>query len=326
MTAGRLALAIIASLLFPGAGQGFAGRRLRMAIIAGVHFLVVALLPLSVWFIPVSLGLRLVSAVDVLWCARKAGDVFDQILAVTAVGIGLAALAVAQYSIDAFSIPSSSMYPTLVIGDRVHVDKLTMKWKAPERGEVIVFIQPCAKVTYVKRVIAIAGDTVEVRCGVAYVNGAAVPQTLVRARDQYTDVLEGHAVPREASRYRETLGPHTYEIYEDVDHATGVPDSHDFPQRDRLLAPSCSQGSFYDTPKTNQAAGEIVEAKSATAGTCDPQLHFEVPPASLFVMGDNRNNANDSRYWGVVPMENVIGRVVGVFISSAGWDRIGAVK
>src|SRR5512143_1497070 len=129
MTAGRLALAILASLLFPGAGQGFAGRRLRMAIFAGVHFLAVALLPLSVWFLPASLLLRVLAALDTVWCARKANGAFEQTLAVAAVGIGLGAIAFGQYSIDAFSIPTASMYPTLVIGDRVHVDKLTTRWK-----------------------------------------------------------------------------------------------------------------------------------------------------------------------------------------------------
>jgi signal peptidase I len=244
-----------------------------------------------------------------------------------AVAVGLGALAWAQYATEGYSIPSSSMYPTLVIGDRIQVDKLSIKWKAPARGEVITFVQPCAKVVYVKRVIGVGGDTVEVRCGVVFVNGAAVKQQLVHERDDYTDVIEGRSSLRQASRYREMLGGHTYDIYEDVEHTATAPDSHDFPQRDRLLAPSCSQGSFYDTPQTNQPTGTIVDAKTkGGGGACEPQLHFVVPAKSVFVMGDNRNNANDSRYWGVVPMENVIGRVIGVFVSHAGIGRIGDVE
>src|SRR5205814_4111671 len=127
-------------------------------------------------------------------------------------------------------IPSESMVPTLRVGDDVLVDKLTTRWKPIERGEVVVFTQPCAKVAYVKRVIALANDSVEVRCGVVYVDGKPL------ARDGARETHNGH-------RYDVSLAG----------------EMHDFPTRDRLLAPSCSQGNFYDT-KSTQPIGKIVDA------------------------------------------------------------------
>src|SRR3954464_10345569 len=112
----------------------------------------------------------------------------------------LLALALRAFVIEAFKIPSSSMYPTLEIGDHIFVNKfiygLRIPWtstkflelRAPKRGEVIVFMQPCEPDRdYIKRVVATAGDTVEVRCGVLYVNDIAVPQELVDANAAYDD-------------------------------------------------------------------------------------------------------------------------------------------
>jgi signal peptidase I len=157
---------------------------------------------------------------------------------------------------------------------------------------------------FVKRVIALAGDSIEVRCGVVYVNDKAVPQTRV------------------GDRYRETLGAHSYEVREEK-RADGQPDLHDFPQWDAMISPSCVQGSFYDKPTNTQPQGTIVEGKpKASASACEAQLHFVVPAKSFFVMGDNRTNANDSRYWGVVPDAAFIGRVIGVYKP---WSRFGAI-
>jgi signal peptidase I len=215
------------------------------------------------------------------------------------VAIGVAGIALANFAIEGFEIPSSSMVPTLAIEDQVYVDRLSIRWKKPERGEVIVFMQPCAKRPYVKRVIATAGDTVEVRCGVVHVNGKAAAR-----------------VEQGAGRYRETLDGHSYLVIAD--------DTHDFPAHDVMIAPSCVAGNFYDTPVGGQAQGKLVETKSrASASTCELQVHFVVPPKSLFVLGDNRRNANDSRYWGVVPQQALIGRVIGVY---SPWSRFGAIQ
>ena len=108
-------------------------------------------------------------------------------------------------------------------------------------------------------------------------------------------------------------------------------DVHDFPKRDRMIAPTCQASEFYDHRTiAPQPRGRLVVTKS-DAKPCEPQLQFVVPEDSLFVMGDNRNNANDSRYWGVVTVDAVIGRVIGVWLNDPpradrDWGRIGAIE
>lgn len=272
----------------------------------------------------------------------------------------LIALALRAFVIEAFKIPSSSMYPTLEIGDHIFVNKfiygVRIPWtrtklfelRGPKRGEVIVFIYPCdPERDYIKRVIALAGDTVEVRCNVVYVNGKANPSKMVEGETcHYKDYDErdDRWFNRQCSRYRETVDGGDYDTYHDFERPTrdaktlhGDPqgDSRDFPTIGTRSAPSCSNseesGKAANIP---QVKGIITETKSeAVAGACDAQINYKVPPGHVFVMGDNRNNSNDSRVWGSVPIENIKGKALFIWLSyehwspldwgGIRWDRIG---
>jgi signal peptidase I len=259
----------------------------------------------------------------------------------------LIALALRALVIEAFKIPSSSMYPTLEIGDHIFVNKfiygIRIPWtttkffqfRGPERGEVIVFIYPCdPDRDYIKRVIALENDTVEVRCNVVYVNGKAIPSKLVEAETcHYNDYLEneGTWVRKACSRYEETVDGKHHDTFHDPDRpnrdqrlAAGTQttgDARDFPQRSFPHAPSCAQSD--DAGKAldvEQVKGKIVETKSESAASaCEPQLHYVVPPGHVFVMGDNRNNSNDSRVWGSVPIENIKGKALFIWLSYSTW-------
>lgn len=238
------------------------------------------------------------------------------------------ALGLRTYVLEAFRAPSSSMAPTLVIGDHFFIDKLTPRWRGYERGDVIAFQYPCdPRKDYVKRVVALGGDTVEVRCDVVYVDGKAVPDQLV-ARGAQCSYAERDEIrgwfSSPCSRYRETLGGHAFEILDEPERpelaARSEPSMRDFPRRG-APAPSCEGADpegLAPAPVVAPQGTLVATAAADAAGACAPQLHYVVPAGTLFVLGDNRANSNDSRYWGVVRLSMVKGRVTAVWMGGHG--------
>jgi signal peptidase I len=273
----------------------------------------------------------------------------------------LIALALRAFVIEAFKIPSSSMYPTLEIGDHIFVNKfiygVRIPWtstklfelRGPHRGEVIVFMQPCeVDRDYIKRVVALENDTVEVRCNVVYVNGKPIQNELTEAAPQTEttpDVCRGaHSCYedskeedpgkgwyfRAVSRYRETVGDISYETFHDAERPARdelrrkgtvltSPDAKDFPD---TVIRSCSNSTDQDAkPAANQNPGRI-EGAPETKDPCAQHMHYVVPPGHVFVMGDNRFNSNDSRYWGSVPVENIKGKALFIWLSYRNWGPL----
>lgn len=260
----------------------------------------------------------------------------------------LIALALRAMVLEAFKIPSSSMYPTLEINDHIFVNKFIyglhipftttklLEWRKPRRGEVIVFLQPCTPdKDYIKRVVATEGQSVEVRCNVVYVDGQPIRSQLVQGETcSYDDYEEGlnKWFTRQCSEYTERVDGTEYHTFHDPDRplrderlakegSLPSPDSRDFPKLDGpRLPPSCStqaDGEPFASP--NQLPGKIVEDRQGV-GVCEPQLHYVVPPRHVFVMGDNRSNSNDSRYWGSVPIENIRGKALFIWLSYSHWS------
>src|SRR5580704_7957014 len=187
-------------------------------------------------------------------------------------------LYILTFLVQNFVIPSGSMENTLLVGDHLVVDRLSLappaKWmplehyREPRHGDIIVFIKPVAepeldadgKPQYfflVKRLIGVPGDHIHLREGIVYINGVAQPPP----KDGSDDFGAGDAA---------FLDEFPSEPPPAI---SGVPDSWivDFPN--------------------HVVDGELV-----------------VPPGMYFMMGDNRHNSLDSRYWGFVPRENIVGR------------------
>ena len=353
---------VLLSLWCVGFGAALVGRyRLMLAWIAALAVATLAC-TISVWCLVLPFAVWIGSAVHAYPTVRAAdrgGAPTSTPGIIAAIALGIAVPVVLRgTAVEAFKIPSSSMYPTLLIGDHIYVNKLiyglhipfsTVKLfegRKPERGEVIVFTQPCEPDRdYLSRVIATEGQTVEIRCNVVYIDGKPVENPLVRGEGcVYEDQDEMTLAwsDRQCSEYVERVGSREYHIYHDPrrpqrdeqlarEGSLMRGDSRDFPMVDGTRQPpSCPLGADGRPVGTHdQKPGQIVVTRQ-NAGACELQMHYVVPEGHVFVLGDNRANSNDSRYWGSVPMAEIKGRVIGIWFtqgrSGSRWDRLGAIR
>jgi signal peptidase I len=204
-------------------------------------------------------------------------ETFLQMLASFA-SVFVVGLFVITFVLQAFEIPSSSMVKTLLIGDHVFVDRITLappaKWfplmhyRSVRRGDVVVFLKPGEPDLFlVKRVIGVPGDHIHLNDGVVTLNGK--PQV-----EPYRMKSEDAALDEQFDTYRDQ-----------------------FP-------------AVLNDPGQRQTA----EWQVALPGYVQ-NGDLVVPAGSYFAMGDNRPVSLDSRYWGFVPVANVIGRPLFVYWS-----------
>ncbi|MEZ4402114.1 MAG: signal peptidase I [Kofleriaceae bacterium] len=238
------------------------------------------------------------------------------------IGVALAiALLLRGFVVEAFKIPSASMIPTMQIGDFIFVNKVLYGVKVPytdtklfdvrgpRPGEVIVFDQPCKHEDFIKRVVATAGDTVEVRCNQLFINGKLVPEQAVPGPCSFWDVDGGSWELKDCKSYRSTLGDYTFTLHHRAD---GTSSSGEFPINESEI-PVCRPGR--PDPRT---VGKIVRTApdpALTGNECAPRLHYVVPAGHVFAMGDNRDDSNDSRFWGPVPVANIKGKAMFIWLS-----------
>jgi signal peptidase I len=315
-------LAALASFAFPGTGQMLTGAwlpTLAWAVTQLVALVAAAFYPQAAF---VAIALRIGSALDAAVRVRrdKPGTEFTSLAAIIAISSVLQLVLLRRYVIEGFRVPGSSMAPTLVVGDHVFCDKLSDL----ERGDVVLFRHPL-DLTYVKRLIALGGDTVAVRAGVLYVNGAAVPRTRVGETTYYDVVeLDGEAPRRDeraVDEWIETYAGHTYHVY------MAPPEMQrpepDFPRADRPC-----DGATADQPAMRGTL-PVHYAQPAMTATADGTACV-VPRGHAFFLGDNRDNSNDSRFWGVIPTDELIGRASGIWFSNdpagAHIERIGRIE
>ena len=173
---GLAAAAAIATLLVSAALGGVVVRRWRRAAFwllsdlawyAGMIGAILAGRPKLMWAgLFATFGWRIPAAIDAYRLARRANEIASwrslvvTWIVLTAGAVGLAAGVVRPLLAEAFKIPSKTMYPTLIVGDHVFANKLH---RTPKRGDVIVFKYPIDEsVDYIKRVVGVAGDVVEI--------------------------------------------------------------------------------------------------------------------------------------------------------------------
>jgi signal peptidase I len=197
-------------------------------------------------------------------------------------GRSLLLLAVALFAVrsslaDWNDVPTGSMKPTILEGDRVYVNKLAYdlkvpfstwriaRWADPARGDIVVFFSPFDGKRLVKRVIGLPGDTIELRNEGLIINGQPVGYRSI-AEERLRDVAP-------------------------TDRTTHIFATEELPGRTHAVA-----------------AFPAVQAKRSFGP-------FTVPAGQYFMMGDNRDDSFDSRYWGTVGRNQIVGRATAVVLS-----------
>jgi signal peptidase I len=206
-----------------------------------------------------------------------------------------------SFLFEPFKIPSASMVPTLLIGDLILVNKYTYgirlpvinlkltQGTAPQRGDVMVFrYPPKPSQDYIKRVVGLPGDEVAYLNKRLTINGQAISKTAL------PDFFDEDAT-RYAKQFEEVLGARKHRLLNDDERGTSISPIDDF---------SFKQNCRY----------------SAEGVVC------KVPDGQYFMMGDNRDNSLDSRYWGFVPDQNIVGRAFFVWMNFSNIKRFGSFE
>lgn len=206
-----------------------------------------------------------------------------------------------SFLFEPFKIPSGSMIPTLLVGDLILVNKFTYgvrlpvvhtkltEGTPPARGDVMVFrYPPRPSLDYIKRVVGVPGDEV------AYLNKRLTLNGKPVDKQPLADYFDRDSM-RYSKQFQENLTGRQHRLLNDEDRPAFIPGAEDFPFRE-----NCRY--------------------SVEGVTC------KVPAGHYFVMGDNRDNSLDSRYWGFVPDRNIVGKAFFVWMNFGDLKRIGGFE
>ena len=206
-----------------------------------------------------------------------------------------------SFIVEPFKIPSGSMIPTLQVGDFILVNKFTygirlpvinkkiVDVNLPQRGDVMVFRYPeDPSLDYIKRVVGLPGDKIAYQNKRLTINGQPVESKKVG------DYLHPERLYY-SQQYVEKLGEVEHRLLNDAEAPSFIPDAARFPFRE-----NCQYN----------AAGVICT----------------VPPGHYFMIGDNRDNSRDSRFWGFVPEGNIVGKAFFIWLNFSDFSRIGSFK
>jgi signal peptidase I len=244
-------------------------------------------------------------ALEAAWLARRRPDGAKQPwwveYSVSFFPVILIVFLLRSFLVEPFKIPSSSMVPTLLVGDFILVNKFTygirlpvvnkkiIPLNDPQRGDVMVFRYPeDPSLDYIKRVVGVPGDRVEYRNKRLSINGKPVPMR------QVDDYLSKERM-QFSRRFAETVNGVEHQILIEDDAPAFIAPSRTFP-----YAANCNYNM------------------SGLACT--------VPPGHYFMMGDNRDNSSDSRVWGFVPDENIVGKAFFIWLNLNELGRFGSFR
>jgi len=211
----------------------------------------------------------------------------------------IAVFVLRSFLFEPFKIPSGSMIPTLLVGDLILVNKFEYGLRlpvlntkitegtAPKRGDVMVFrFPPKPSLDYIKRVVGVPGDTV------AYLNKRLTINGQVLDTNAVPDFFDEDSM-RYFKQFEEDMGTVKHRVLNDDSRPAFIPGADEF-----------------EFKQNCQYSVEGVVCK--------------VPEGHYFMMGDNRDNSLDSRYWGFVPDKNIVGKAFFVWMNFGNLKRIGS--
>lgn len=286
-----------------------------LAVIIGLFGLLAQFMSFAATMLAFLLLAALLMLLDKFVLAKRRGDAprSDAVeYAFSFFPIILIVFLVRSFVVEPFQIPSSSMRPGLIPGDFILVNKFAYGIRlpvlnqtiiptgAPKRGDVMVFEFPLDRSTnFIKRVIGLPGDVVEYRDKQLLINGKLQPQTLI-TDSQYVD--DNSVSLRKPQQYSENLSGHVHTLYAE----------NGYPVFDPIQVENYHQRGLVNFPDNCQY--DLQEAR---------WFKCTVPSGHYFMMGDNRDNSGDGRYWGFVPDNHVVGKAFFVWLNLHDFSRIG---
>ena len=233
-----------------------------------------------------------------------------------AVAMGLVFLIIKPFVVQAFFIPSPSMHPTLLEHDHILVNKFIYRFREPRPGDVVVFRAPKEATggdekDFIKRVIAVPGDKVRITAGYVLVGNdqythADLREELASASDDETSVklVDGKVLvdgkPVKLSLIAEAVGKPGAKVK--------VVPGKVYINGKAIKEPYIAEDEDrpYPNPPLDRSEQWIVVDKHG-------QQVVKIPAGRLLVMGDNRNNSNDARFWGLLDRKRMLGKAMFIF-------------
>lgn len=204
-----------------------------------------------------------------------------------------------SFILEPFKIPSASMMPNLISGDFILVNKFCYGIKfpifnkkiisisLPKRGDIVVFRYPKdTSLTYIKRVIGLPGDVIEYKNNILFINNKLISKKQISAN--FSNKFTGNIC-----LFKENIKNKKHIILDNCDSESDINNNS-------------TKKDFFEYNTYN--------------------IKYKIPSNNYFMLGDNRNNSSDSRYWGFVEEKNIIGRAFFIWMNFSNLNRIGWIS
>lgn len=336
------AIAVVLGFFILGAGQIYSGYLKRGLLFIGI-FLLLTFTALSMVFQSFTITLIAYGVYFLFWifvlvdaykCAKKQNPNYELkwfnrwyiylgAYAAAIFGGTIIGICLKIFAVEAFKIPTGSMENTILVNDYIIADKTAYWFNTPQRNDLAVFLYPGDRdeysheeeINYIKRIIGLPGETIKIINKAVYVNDNLIsnpPGAMFDGKSRPTGLSDYRIFPKGSGWNEDNYGP------------IAVPKKGDNIQINDINLDVWKVFIYRDSDLQNKGELDALINKMLNGDSL-----YTVKKNYYFMMGDNRNNSADSRYWGFLPEENITGKVSYVYFSfddelyNIRWDRIG---